>query len=198
MSTSTPSAARPDSAGELKRQRGLVDQMATMQAALRDRFTAQSRTLRVSQLVLSVIATAFAFAGDAAAVTVLGVTANRTTWLGWLAVTILSLSVVDLVFDRSGHAGRHDSAVRQLAVLKSGYRVEPEPDELESHLREMTERYETTMDGIPPVPERLFLPLKARHLEKVEVSRYLSDHPGMSARKARRRVRESAEMSGPD
>lgn len=190
--TDDPAKGR-DARDELKRQRRLVDQTASMQSALRDRFAAQSRALRVSQLVLSVVATAFAFASSDVELTLLGVSADRTTWLGWLAVAILSLSVADLVFDRAGHAGRHKGAVRQLAALKSGYRVDPQPDQLEAHLREMTERYETTMDALPAVPERLFLPLKARHLEKVEVSRYLSEHPGLTAREATRRVRRKAE-----
>lgn len=166
-----------------------------MHSALRDRYAAQGKTLRVAQLVLSVVATAFAFAGDNADVALLGLTANRTTWLGWVAVMILTLSIVDLVFDKSGHAGQHDSAVRQLATLKAGYRVDPAPEEESAHLDQMTERYETTMDSIPSIPERLFVRLKARHLRKVEVSRVLSDHPGMSAHDAARRVRRKAHES---
>lgn len=189
MSKSASPSSRPSATEELERQRRLVDQLATMHSALRDRYAAQGKALRVTQLVLSVVVTAFAFAGDAADVNLLGVSAHRATWLGWLAVAILSLAVIDLVFDRSGDAGRHDSAVRQLASLKSGYRVDPHTDEEEAHLAEMTERYETTMDSIPAIPERHFLHLKAQHLRKVKVSRYLSEHPGMSARRATRAVR---------
>lgn len=192
MSEPTSRTPGGEAADELKRQRRLVDQMATMQSALRDRSTTQAQALRVSQLVLSVVATAFAFAGSAVDLTLLGVTAQRTTWLGWLAVAILCLAVVDLVFDRSGEAGKRDSAVRQLASLKSGYRVDPNSDEIEEHLDDMTQRYETTMDAVPPVPERDFLRLKARHLTKVEVSRYLSEHPGATARAAARQVRRRA------
>lgn len=177
---------------ELARQERLVDQLATMQADLRDRYQAQATALRLFQLVASVIATAFAFASSEATVTIGPITTGRTTVLGWLAVLILTATVVDLVLNRGGVASRHGAAVRQLATLKTGYRVQPEPNELHATRERMTSLYETTMDSIPPVPERHFNRLKARHLLKVEVSRYLSSHPGLTARQARRAVRRSA------
>ncbi len=46
------------------------------------------------------------------------------------------------------------------------------------------------MDAIPPVPEARFNDLKARHLRKVEISKLLSKHPGMTARQAKKELKK--------
>jgi hypothetical protein len=42
------------------------------------------------------------------------------------------------------------------------------------------------MDSIPEVPDLMFNRLKAVHLRKVEISKILSEHPGLKLRQARR------------
>lgn len=193
MTRSVPSERSSDTvADELSRQRRLVDQMSTMHSVLRDRYRSQATAFTLSQLLASVLATAFAFAAGGDVVTLLGITAGRATWLGWLAIVIFAVTLADLVLDRRGEARRHEDAVRQLAGLKSEYRADPATDRLEEFGRKLTERYMAVMDGLPAVPERHFNQLKARYLLKVEISRYLSDHPGCSLRRARRSVRSQA------
>jgi hypothetical protein len=177
---------------EIRRQRRLVDQMSTMHSLLRDQARMQGTVLLCVVLVASVVALAFAFAGGSPKVDLVGIEAARSTWLGWLAVVTFSLTLVDLVLDRRGAAGRHDDAVRQLSMLKSEYRTTPSAATAVAERRRLSERYQAVMDALPPIPERSFLGLKARHLEKVEVSRYLSDHPGASARQARKAVRQES------
>lgn len=174
---------------EIARQRRLVDQMSTMHSLMRDRARLQGVLLLCVLLIASVVATAFAFAGGVDVVEILGVSATRSTWLGWFAVMTFSLTLIDLVVDRRGAAGRYEDAVRQLAMLKSEYRTGPDTTDAVAERDRLSERYQAVMDALPPLPERQFLRLKAKHLEKVEVSRYLSGHPGMSARAARRAVR---------
>jgi hypothetical protein len=84
---------------------------------------------------------------------------------------------------------RHEDAVRQLAVLKTEYRTPPEPGAEVAERDRLSQRYQAVMDAIPNVPERKFVHLKALHLRKVELSRILSAHPGMTARQARRELR---------
>jgi hypothetical protein len=177
---------------EVGRQRRLVDQMSTMHSLVRDQARLQGTALLCVVLVASVVALAFAFAGGSPLVNLFGVEAARSTWLGWLAVVTFSLTLIDLVLDRRGAAGQHDDAVRQLSMLKSEYRTPPSAATAVDERRRLSERYQAVMDALPPIPERSFLRLKARHLEKVEVSRYLSDHAGMSARRARKAVRQSS------
>jgi len=161
---------------ELRRQRRLVDQGLTMQGI--------GTVLLCAILVLSVIGTAFAFAGPEHLVTIAGLSAAKATWLGWISVGTFALVLVELVLDRRGAAQRHADAVRVLGALKAEYRVLPAAGEEVATAARMSERYAQAMESIPAVPERAFNRLKAAHLRKVEISKLLSEHPGMSPRRA--------------
>lgn len=154
---------------EFGRQRRLVDQALTMQAHLRDRDRMIGTTLLCGILVISVIGVAFAFA-------------EPGTWLAWLSVGTFALVLVELVLDRRGAARGRAEAVRVLSALKAQYRVLPKDT---ATLARLTERYSQVMDSVPVIPERAFNPLKAAHLRKVEISKLLSEQPGISYRKAR-------------
>lgn len=192
--TDRPSGVE-DAFSEIERQRRLVDQMSTMHSIMRDRARLQGVLLVCGTLVGSVVATAFAFAGGDQTVKLLGLEGERSTWLGWFAVFVFSLTLIDLVLDRRGAAGRHEDAVRQLSTLKAEYRTMPTPGRAVEECDRLTALYQASMEALPPLPDRLFNRLKAKHLEKVEVSRWLSKHPGLSARQARRAVRTHASPS---
>lgn len=177
---------------ELERQVRLLDQTLTMQAALRDRDARISLLLTVAIGLLSTIGVAFAFATTTDRLTFLGISADRATWLGWLALSAAFLSVVDLVTDRRGAAGKRGEAVALLTTLKGEYREAISGSVEADVAATLANRYLDVVTRIPEIPERLFNRLKARHLLKVEVSRELSAHPGISSRRARRRVVERA------
>lgn len=174
---------------ELARQRRLVDQSLTMQARLRDRDRVIGVGMVCAVLVMSLFGVAFAFAGANPNVSLLGLTATRATWLGALAIATVALTLIDLVVDRRGAAQRRADAVRVLGALKAEYRVPPAAGEEVATAARMSERYAQAMDSIPAVPERSFNRLKAWHLRKVEVSKALSEHPGLSLRRAKAVVR---------
>jgi len=170
---------------EIDRQRRLVDQGLTMQARLRDRDRVVGTLLICAVLVTSLIGVAFAFAGSNPSLTVLGVSATRATWLGWLAFGTAVMTFFELVVDRRGAAQARADAVRVLGALKSEYRVPPHPGVEVAEAARLSERYEQAMETVPSVPDRSFNRLKAWHLRKVEISRLLSAHPGMSYWQAR-------------
>jgi hypothetical protein len=168
-----------------------VDQAASMQASLRGAYSAVAVTLAVVVLVLSAVVLAFAFAGDEAPVTILGVTARRATWLGWLAVGIFSLTLVDLLTDPRGASRRRAESVKAYAALKDDIRSAiAETDPGRDAVARLSERYAQISALAPPVPNVLFNHLKARHLRKVAISRILSDRPGTTVRAARKAVRD--------
>jgi hypothetical protein len=173
---------------EIARQRRLIDQTITAHSLLRDRYLRRATVMTCGLLAASVLATAFAFASGEPRVTILGVSAQRATWLGWFAVVTFTVTLIDLVLDWRGSKRKHEAAVRQLAVLKTEYRTPPEPGTEVEQRDRLSERYQTVMDAIPNLPERDFLRLKASHLRKVEVSRILSAHAGMTVRQARREL----------
>ena len=173
-------------------ERRLLDQMTTMHAQLRDRARRQGLALTVSVLSGSVVATAFAFAGGDDQISLGGLEARRSTILGWFAVIVFVVTLVDLVLDRRSTARGHGDAVQLLADLGAEYRSKERP------AGELSERYQETMRQIPPVPERDFNRLKAAHLLKVEVSKALSRNPGLTEKEARSVVRQAAQVGAHD
>jgi len=182
---------------EFDRQERLVDQGLTMQARLRDRDRVAGTLLVCTVLIASLVGVAVAFAGSGPAVTLLGVTAARSTWLGWLAVGTAALTLVELVVDRRGAAQRRADAVRVLGALKAEYRVPPAAGQEVAEAARLSERYAQVMETVPAVPERSFNRLKAMHLRKVEVSKLLSEKPGMSSWRAGRTIAKRHKPSRP-
>ena len=156
---------------------------ASMQAALRDRYHRAGLGLLLAVLALSALGLAFAFAPGDAVVTVLGAKARRSTWLGWLALATFVLTFADLVLDPRGRARERGAAVRSLAALKGEYRAADLSDPKAA--ARLSERYAAAMAAVPPVPERRFLPLKAAHHRKVELSKIVSANPGIRPATAR-------------
>lgn len=184
------SADTGDPRKEFDRERRVVDQMLTMQAHLRDAYRLAETALTCTILVASTISISFAFAAPGGQLTIVGIRADRTTWLGWLAVATFAVTLVDLVLDLRGSARQRRDAVVHLGNLKSAYYAPIDSaDELAAFER-LSERYRATMGSIPEIPERRFNQLKASHLRKVELSRLLSQNPGISVRQAKRKLRE--------
>ncbi|WP_433500415.1 hypothetical protein ACQP1K_09055 [Sphaerimonospora sp. CA-214678] len=183
-------SARSQALLEIKRQRRLVDQMATAHSLLRDQYRRRATSSTCVLLVASVVATAFAFAAGDTEVTIIMMTADRSVFLGWFAVLTFSLTLIDLVLDWRGSARSHEDAVRQLSALKAEYRTPPAEGEELLEREHLSQRYQTVMEALPPIPAAKFAQLKARHLKMIEVSRILSERPGISVRKARRELRK--------
>ncbi|MGS2641084.1 hypothetical protein [Streptosporangium sp. LJ11] len=174
---------------EIERQRSTVDQMATSHSMLRGQYRRRAVASTCVLLAASVVATAFAFASGDAKISLLVITIERSTLLGWFAMFTFTLTLIDLVLDWRGRARGHEDAVRQLAVLKAEYRALPAAGDEAAARERVSQRYQAVMDALPPVPEAKFLRLKARHLRKVEMSRILSDNPGITVRQARKVLR---------
>lgn len=195
MNAHQPPAPLPN---ELLRQRQLVDQTASMHAALRDRASMISTTITLVLLCGGAISAALAFAGTDTALELVGVSLTRSVWLGIFSVVVFIGTLVELVMDHRGVARQHGSAVRLLADLKSAYRrAEPGSEgDWSPAMVALTTRYDDVMTQIPTIPEARFNALKARHLRKVEISKLLSDTPGLSERQARRRLQVRLRAAG--
>jgi hypothetical protein len=171
---------------EIRRQRRLVDQTTSMQSALRDWDRTFGTFLVCLVLIGSLIGVAFAFAGGGQTVSILGIGAQRVTWLGWLAVIIFAVTLIELVLDPRGAGRRRAQAVRALGTLKGEYRTTVAAGQAQETAERLSQRYEAVMSSVPEVPEPVFNRLKAAHLRKVEISKILSEKPGLRAGQARR------------
>src|SRR5215471_19332586 len=183
-------SAEPAADVEMNRQRRLVNQTASMQSTLRDWDRGFGTALVCVVLVTALIGVAFAFAGNGQTVSILGIQAARATWLGWLAVFTFTVTLLELVLDPRGASRRRAQAVQVLAALKGEYRTANPAEETDEAAKRLSQQYETVMGSVPEIPNVMFNRLKAAHLRKVEISRILSDRPGLSPGRARRILRE--------
>jgi hypothetical protein len=183
---------------EIGRQRRVINQIASMQATLRDWDRAFGTALVCVVLLTALIGVAFAFAGNDQTVSILGLQARRTTWLGWLAVFTFAVTLLELVFDPRDAGRRRAEAVQALSALKWEYRASVPIGQAEESLKRLSKHYEEVMESVPEIPDLLFNRLKAAHLRKNEISDILSHQPGLSFRKARRilRKRLKADQAG--
>jgi hypothetical protein len=112
-------------------------------------------------------------------VIVLGVHAAGTTWIAVLGALTFFLTIVELVVEWRRRAWSHADAARRLAVLKSQFRrATVQANGVESDGTDLDAAYDDTMAAIVEIPNRDFVPLKARHRRKVALSRLIDQHPG--------------------
>lgn len=160
---------------ENERQYRVVDQLLTMHAVLRDRYMRWALVLNTGQIAVSLVLCGFAFVGDDVLRAVGLEPPLARVVFGFAAVVVLILSITEFRVDWRAAGSRHDRAVRELGALKGKYRSWW--DEGKGQFVAITDEFETVQGMLPPIPERLFVRLKARHQFKRLLSREVSDNP---------------------
>jgi hypothetical protein len=173
---------------EYDREFRVLDQMLTMHSLLRDRLQRHALMLTVAILALSIAATAASFGAGEPQLRVLWITARVQAWVGLLTTIIFFLTLIDLRVDWKQRAGAHAEAARRLGELKARFRAAMGTEAEVEGAAELKAGYDRTMAGLVPIPERLFLKLKAKHLRKVEISKLLDRHAGAPLMYLRARV----------
>lgn len=164
---------------EFERQRRVLDQSLTSHRHLAEGLARRARTLTLAIMILAVLATALAFAGEAHNLDVLGISASLPTWAGVLSTIVFVLALVDLQVRWAAQAGRHEDAANSLAALKAQFRsVTIKGNEVSSDGLDLEAEYWDVMTTIEPIPDALFVRLKARHARKVAQSKVLDRAPG--------------------
>lgn len=169
-------AKRADVETEVDRQFRIVDQMVSMHSILRDRYKRRALVLSTSQMGVAIILAAFAFVDDAAFIAWEFQPDRARTVIAMAALVILVSSVVEVQADWRGMSERHADAVRRLAPLKAGYRQRIDQGCVDDDLRA---EYTRLMNEIVPIPDRLFVALKALHHYKRRLSAEVSENPGV-------------------
>jgi len=177
-----PASGRSEESG---RQERLADQLLSMHSYLRDWHSRTAKAITSAILVLTALGATVAFAGGDVKLTILGETATRATWAGFLTFATFALVLVDLVLDQRGAAAAHSNAARRLSDLKARYRASENP---ETPAR-LTEHYVEVTTEIVEIPASSFNRLKSRHLRKVEISKILTEHKGIRVWRAKRLLR---------
>ena len=168
-------------ADENERQYRIIDQLMTSHAVLRDRYGRRATLLNVSLLSLAIALNGFVFASDDFLKLLFREHAGAATAaLGIISIALLVLSIVELRVDWEGQSRSHSEAVGRLSQLKAEYR-EAHASKDSDRFDDLTRDYASTMEALPPVPERSFTRLKAHHEFKRLLSQEISKHPGVPA-----------------
>lgn len=164
---------------ENDRQYRVVDQLLSMHSSLRDCLERRAFWLNTSLIAASLFLTVFAFVGDAL-LGKFGVEPDKARFVfGVTAVVILIVSITEFRVDWRSVAGRHGEAAGRLAQLKSKYRgayVAASGSDPATNLS-LTTQYNEVMGSLPPIPDRWFSKLKARHRFKRILSERVSAYP---------------------
>lgn len=154
---------------EYHRMWRVIDMSVTAHSILRDRFRRRERGITLLVIGLSIAATALAFVESRNAVHI----------AGYLTGVIFFLALLDLTSDWSGRARVHGTAAHALSDLKATFRAVTVTDEqVDAEGVDLAVAYETAMAAVPPIPDREFPALKAKHSRKVALSRLVDEHPG--------------------
>jgi len=164
---------------ENERQYESIDQMLSMHSSLSGMYERRSFWLNTAQITISLLLCVLAFVGDDV-LRSLGYHPPMARFIfGFSAVIVLILSITEFRVDWKSTGSRHVEAVKYLAKLKAKYRKafnESSGNDPQKNAKLMTE-YQKTMAGLPPIPDRLFIQLKAGHQFKRIISRRLTQNP---------------------
>src|SRR5713101_5413522 len=164
---------------ELSRKFRVLDQTLSMHTSLRDRYGRRALIVDLSLLACSVVFCASAFAGDNV-LSRFGTTPENVRYLlRAFSVLAFMLSILSLRIDWKGRSASHRDAASKMssAVASFSKRRGIDGGWPPESSAELCRVYWEAMHNSVPIPEGLFVKLKARHLRKVELSRMLSLNP---------------------
>jgi hypothetical protein len=178
--------------GRLRRVLRLANQQASMHGGLSDYYGRWSAAITFCSLLLAVILLALVFASDFVQRTT-PISADAFQWAtGIAAIVNFLFTLWALAWRPASKAAGHRQGVVHYTKAKYevGRRLDSDEAITAEAVRQIEERYLDTRD-LPNIPDRRFLKLKRRHLEKVAVSKELDKNPHESIFSIRRRLRRS-------
>ena len=165
---------------ELSRKFRVLGQTLSMHTSLRDRYGRRALIVDLSLLACSVVFCASAFAGDNV-LSRFGTTPDNVRYLlRAFSVLAFMLSILSLRIDWKGKSASHRDAATKMSSAVASFRKYQGTDGTwpPQYLEELDAVYWEAMRNSVPIPESLFVKLKARHLRKVELSKMLDLNPG--------------------
>jgi hypothetical protein len=171
-----------DFTGEVRRIHRVSDMLCSAHASMRDRYSRKALLLDTAILALStwVVALVFIEPHIGSALTPLHI--NPVLWIGFVSIASFFLSIVQVKVDWKGCSDKHAQALNMYAQVKRecSYMLASEHGLAKSDCHNILVRYEMAGSLGVEIAENEFLRQKARHLQKLEISRYLDTHPSAS------------------
>lgn len=170
----------PEPDRELDRQFRVLGQTLSMHSVLRGRYAWRAGAIDIVLLACSVVFCATTFV-DSSVLASIGLAANRLRIILGIASTLAFFaSLVALRVDWKGRSVRHAETVKDMSRALALFRDLREDDGTWPSRRraELQRAYWDAMNNNEQVPASQFLSLKARHLRKITISKWLDKNPG--------------------
>jgi hypothetical protein len=168
---------------EVGRKFRVLVQTLSMHTALRDRYARRALFVDILLLACAVIFCTATFA-DATTLAQLGLAPKRINYLLRVSsVLAFMLSILSLRIDWKGKSSSHRDAADKMSRALEAFRNAQQSDGTwpTEGIAELDAAYWEAMHNSVPIPEGVFVKLKARHLRKVQLSRMLDSNPGCPA-----------------
>jgi hypothetical protein len=165
---------------ELNRKFRVLNQTQSMHTFLRDRYASRALLIDLLLLASAVVFCASAFATDEVLARFGPKPQDVRYIIRLFSVLAFMLSVLSLRVGWKEKSATHKDAAQKMARALGTFRKHQEPDGTwpVTAWTDLDTVYSEAMNNSVPIPEKLFVKLKARHLRKVEVSRMLDSNPG--------------------
>lgn len=168
-----------DYGGQIRKISGKIDQFVTSHSIVRDSLRRKSNIIGGVTLFSSAIVTFLAIASDKVKEAILPESVNADYLLSTLAFVILCGSLAELQFKWRDRAAEHAEAANSFARLKLIFSrdIALGVDKTQQGYVGLKTAYDNVCDMAVKLPDRQFVKLKAAHRRKIELSRYIDDHP---------------------
>lgn len=169
-------------ASETKRMQTVSDMLVSAHASLSDRYDRWALISDLAILASSTWSIAVVFVEPRIGKTLTPFNMEPQLWIGLLSVATFFVSILQLRVDWRGRADAHKRACEMYSDVKrdcTQLLVSSEPIPKES-FEAILARYSLATSVGTKIKENEFLRQKRRHLRKVEISKYLSQHPSAS------------------
>lgn len=165
--------AEPDRDGRLQRRRDVADMMCSGHAWLRDRFSRWAKALDAAVLLLSAWVTVLGLADPDLAGSLAPMSLAPTLWAGCLGAATFGLVLLQTRLDWRSSADQHARAFDLYFEIRNA----ADAAILDEAMADRLMRLEAARPLVIPIPDRLFLPVKQRHLRKVALSHAIRATP---------------------
>jgi hypothetical protein len=156
-----------------------IDMMATAHSLLSHKYQNLVYLFDIPTIIGSVVLLVFVFIDNSFLVQ-LGISALFSKLvIGLSTIVITSLSVLSTILDFKGKKTSHDNAFNTLVGLKRDWvRFLSYPNDMTNDkAKYLEEKSDLLMAQLTKIDDRQFNKLKQKHLQKVEISKFLSHDP---------------------
>jgi hypothetical protein len=178
---------------DLKLLRDKADMLASIHSHLSDRYSTSYTIITSVLLVISTLLVGLTFVSDQFIQVGLGINADSLKWIVGI-VSILNFSGVMLLAEWKfqDKSAQHREAVRFYFGIVNRIRrlLDTKQEITEDIIEEIRTEYGRTQ-GLPKIPDSRFLKLKQWHLQKVAISRELSNHPFETVSAIKKRLKNN-------